>query len=73
MRNVLCVTCVQVDGTLTLDVDFVPGQQQQQQQQGEGPVVKSAFAALIAEEEEEEEEEEEDRWVLQLHFQRRFQ
>ncbi len=58
LSELLDLTCVQIDGSLVLDSDFVPGQQQQQQSAGEAPVVKSAFAALIDDEEEEEEEEE---------------
>ena len=57
------MTVVQIDGSLILDADFVPGQQQQQQQGAvDASAGKSAFAALLhdAEEEEEEDEEEDD-------------
>jgi hypothetical protein len=55
----VCSPIQQIDGSLILDAEFVPGQQQQQQQStSEGPTVKSAFAALIHDDEEEEEEEE---------------
>ena len=56
-----CVTFAQIDGSLILDAEFVPGQQQQQQQgASEGPIVKSAFAVLLHDAEEEEEEDEEE-------------
>ena len=55
------VTVVQIDGSLILDADFVPGQQQQQQQGAvDASAGKSAFAALLHDAEEEEEEDEDD-------------
>jgi hypothetical protein len=58
------LTFQQIDGSLILDAEFVPGQQQQQQlSASEGPVVKSAFAALLPDAEDDEEEED-DRQVF---------